>query len=154
MDRFKSMSPDDQRQFIARMVDRGQDTSAFEKVMDQSAVAKKPAAAPAETFVYKPRYGGAQNNETIDSLFAPVPAVDTAGRIWTFGDHQLKAVNVRLGITDGTFTELISGDLKDGSDVVTGVSGLGSTRTTAAGGGGNPLMPQPQRGFGGPGRGR
>ncbi|HZT76541.1 MAG TPA: efflux RND transporter periplasmic adaptor subunit [Vicinamibacterales bacterium] len=159
MDRFKGMSPDEQRQFIARMVDRGQDATAFEKLMDQSAP-KKPAAAPAGTpaFVYKPRYGGEQNNATIDSLFAPVPTVDTAGRVWTFGDHQLKAANVRLGITDGTFTELISGDLTDGAEVVTGVSGLGSTRTTAAGGGGNPLMPQ-QRGGGpgfggGPGRGR
>ena len=31
MDRFKSMTPDEQKQFIARMKDRGQDTSAFEK---------------------------------------------------------------------------------------------------------------------------
>ena len=149
IDRFKSMSGDEQRQFIARLVDRGQDTSAFEKLMDQSS---KPAPkVPAPAFVYKPRYGGAQNNETIDSLFAPVPDVDTAGRLWLFLDHQLKSVSVRLGITDGTYTELLSGDLKDGTDVVTGVTGLGSTRTTGAATGGNPLMPQ-QRG--GPGRGR
>src|SRR5579871_649028 len=36
LDRFKAMSADEQRQFIARMVDRGQDTSEFEKLMDQS----------------------------------------------------------------------------------------------------------------------
>src|ERR1700722_11386045 len=30
MERFKSMSPDEQKQFIARLKDRGQDTSAFE----------------------------------------------------------------------------------------------------------------------------
>jgi len=168
MERFKSMSADEQRQFIARMVDRGQDASTFEKLMDQSSAAKKPAAAAkkpaapaaaAPAFVYKPRYGGAQNNETIDSLFAPVPEVDTSGRVWLFADHQLKPATVRLGITDGTYTELIGGDLKDGTDVVTGVTGLGSTRAAASANGGNPLMPQ-QRGGpggfggGGPGRGR
>jgi hypothetical protein len=67
-------------------------------------------------------------------------------------DHQLKPVNVRLGITDGTYTELLSGELQESMEVVTGITGLGPTRTTAAAGSGNPLMP-PQRG-GGPGRGR
>ncbi len=152
LDRFKAMNPDAQRQFIARMVDRGQDTSAFEKLMDQSA-AKKPAKSPtAPAFIYKPRYGSAQNNETIDSLFAPVPTVDNGGRVWVYVDHQLKPVSVRVGITDGTFSELLSGEMKEGAEVVTNVTGLGGARTTAAATGGNPLMPQ-QRG-GGPGRGR
>ena len=38
MERFKSMSPDEQKQFIARMKERGQDTSAFE-----SRARRKPA---------------------------------------------------------------------------------------------------------------
>jgi ATPase subunit of ABC transporter with duplicated ATPase domains len=40
-------------------------------------------------------------------LFAPLPTVESRGRAWLFMDHQLKPVNLRLGITDGTNTELL-----------------------------------------------
>jgi HlyD family secretion protein len=150
MDRFKSMSPDDQKQFIARMKDRGQDTTAFEQLTSGKKGEVKPKAGP-PAFVYVPRYGS-QSAATIDSLFSATPTVDSPGRVWVFMDHQLKPVNLRLGITDGTYTELLSGELQDSMEVVTGITGLGPTRTTAAAGSGNPLMP-PQRG-GGPGRGR
>jgi hypothetical protein len=43
--------------------------------------------------------------QTIDALFAPLPTVESRGRAWLFVDHQLKSVNLRLGITDGTNTE-------------------------------------------------
>jgi hypothetical protein len=142
MDRFKTMSPDDQKQFIARMKDRGQDTSAFEKAA--------AAATPSLSTLLKPKNGTAAPAETIDALFAPLATVESRGRAWLFVDHQLKPVNVRLGITDGTNTELLSTELTQGTEVVTGVTGLGATRTTGATGTGNPLMPQ----RGGPGRGR
>jgi hypothetical protein len=149
MDRFKTMSPDEQKQFIARMKDRGQDTSAFE-----SASAKP--AAPA----LRPKYGTAAPAQTIDALFAPLPVVETPGRAWVFMSHELKPVNLRLGISDGTNTELLSTEMQQGMEVVTGVTGLGTTRTLPGQGGtGNPLMPSggrgPGGGFGGPGgRGR
>ena len=58
----------------------------------------------------------AQTGETIDALFAPLPVVETRGRVWLYtskeaGGKELKAVNLRLGITDGTVTELLSGEL-------------------------------------------
>jgi len=149
MDRFKTMSPDEQKQFIARMKDRGQDTSAFE-----SAGAKP--AAPA----LRPKYGTPAPAQTIDALFAPLPVVETPGRAWVFMSHELKPVNLRLGISDGTNTELVSTEMQQGMEVVTGVTGLGTTRTLPGQGGtGNPLMPGggrgPGGGFGGPGgRGR
>jgi HlyD family secretion protein len=144
MERFKGMSPDDQKAFIARMKDRGQDTSAFEKEL--SASDKSPAKGKGAPT--------AQSAQTIDALFAPLPSVESRGRAWLFMDHQLKPVNLRLGITDGTNTELLSGELQQNMEVVTGVTGLTPTRTTATGAGsGNPLMPA---GRGGPpgGRGR
>jgi hypothetical protein len=100
-----------------------------------------------------------QQAQTIDALFAPLPPVESRGRAWLFVDHQLKQVNLRLGITDGTFTELLSGELQEGMDVVTAVTGLGATRALPGqGGNGNPLMPGGGRGGpggfgGGPGRG-
>jgi HlyD family secretion protein len=45
-----------------------------------------------------------------------------AGRVWVPSvDGQPKAVPVRLGLTDGTSTELISGDLQEGAEVIIGV---------------------------------
>ena len=65
-----------------------------------------------------------------------------------------------LGITDGTYTELVGGDLQEESEVVTGITGVGSSRTTAAAAAGNPLLGQQQNqrgggpgGFGGGGGG-
>jgi HlyD family secretion protein len=148
MERFKRMSPDNQKQFIARMKSRGVDVGAFEKQM-------KPAA-PVSTAL-KPKYGGPQSAQTIDALFAPLPTVESRGRAWLFMDRQLKPVNVRLGISDGTNTELLSTELQPNMEIVIGVTGLGSTRTLPGAGTGNPLMPGGGRGpggFGGTGRGR
>ena len=156
MERFKGMSPDEQQQFIARMKDRGQDTTLFEKDIAPAAkgrgAAKPGAAKPA----------AAATAQTIDALFAPLPGVESRGRAWLFmtAERVLKPVNLRLGISDGTNTELLSGELQQNQEVVTGVTGLGATRTAPGGAGaGNPLMPGggrgPGGGFGGPGgRGR
>ena len=44
-----------------------------------------------------------------------------SGRIWIIGeDGKAKAIEVRLGLTDGSMTELISGDIKDGQEVIVG----------------------------------
>jgi hypothetical protein len=147
MDRFKTMTPDEQKQFITRMKGRGQDTSAFDKL-----AAAKPA--PSAAAALKPKYGAPQSAQTIDALFAPLPVVESRGRAWVFMDHQLKPVNMRLGITDGTNTELLSSELQQGQEVVTGVTGVGATRTIGGNSGtGNPLMPQ-RGGPPGGGRGR
>ncbi|HEY2150129.1 MAG TPA: efflux RND transporter periplasmic adaptor subunit [Vicinamibacterales bacterium] len=162
LERFKGMSPDEQKQFVARMKERGQDTTEFEKLLPKAPAKSAAAAKNAgdSKFQFVPKYGAAQSGQTIDALFAPVATPDTRGRAWIFVDHQLKAVNIRLGITDGTYTELIGGDVQPPMEVVTGVTGLGSTRTTA-GAAGNPLMPNQRGGPGGipggggaPGRGR
>ena len=77
LERFKAMSPDEQKQFIARMKERGQDTSAFEKEL--------PAAAPRRPPRAKPKTAP-QSAQTIDALFAPLPPVESRGRAgcsWT-----------------------------------------------------------------------
>lgn len=55
---------------------------------------------------------------------------------------ELKRVNLRLGITDGTQTELIDGELQPGQEVVTGVIVGNVRQTPQAAGQGNPLLPQ------------
>jgi HlyD family secretion protein len=140
MDRFKGMSPDEQDQFIARMKDRGGDTSAFEAA--RAPKAKRPGAAPSM----------ATQATTIDALFAPLPVVETRGRAWLYVDNQLKMVTLRLGISDGTYTEVLSTELPETAEVVTSVTGVGTTRALPAQNSGNPLMPGRGPGGGG-GRG-
>jgi hypothetical protein len=169
-ERFQGMTPADKEQFIARMKSRGQDTSAFDgssAVGPGQATARvgdagKGAAgktAPSGASAMRQKYGAPASAQTIDALFAPLPTVETRGRAWLFMGHELKPVNLRLGISDGTNTELLSGELQPNQEVVTGVTGLGTTRTQSGQtGSGNPLMPGgrgPGGGFGGQGgRGR
>jgi HlyD family secretion protein len=45
----------------------------------------------------------------------------TSGRVWIVGpDDKPVAVGVRTGLTDGTYSELVSGDLKEGAQLITG----------------------------------
>jgi HlyD family secretion protein len=87
---------------------------------------------------------------TVDSLFGPLPTVETRGTVWLYVNKQLKPVRLRLGTSDGTNTEVLDGDaLPAGAEVVTGVSLAAAAQPAAATGGAqNPLM-GPQRG--GPG---
>jgi len=89
---------------------------------------------------------------TIDSLFGALPAVETRGAAWVYENKQLKQIRLRLGVSDGTNTEIIDAtpEIKEGSEVVTNV--IIDTGTTTPGGNNanNPLM-GPQRGRGGPG---
>ena len=48
------------------------------------------------------------------------------GRVWIAGtdtEKKPKAIEVRLGLTDGTMTEVLSGDLKEGQEVLVGTIG-------------------------------
>ena len=141
LERFKTMSPEEQQQFLARMKERGGDTSAFETARPRTGTPAKTAAAPAAS--------------TIDALFAPLPVVESRGRAWLYVDKVLKPVTLRLGITDGANTEVISDDVQEGTEVVTGVTGVGPTRNTPTPTGtGNPFTPGGGRGGpGGGGRG-
>jgi hypothetical protein len=96
------------------------------------------------------------NATTIDSLFGPLPVVETRGGAWLWENKQLKQVRLRLGATDGTNIEIIESTpaVHEGAEVVTNVV-TEQTGTTGAPGnnpGNNPLL-GPQRGRGGPGGG-
>ena len=46
------------------------------------------------------------------------------GRVWVIGpDGELRAVALRLGLTDGTATEVRGGEIKEGQEVVVGFAG-------------------------------
>jgi HlyD family secretion protein len=48
----------------------------------------------------------------------------TGGRVWVVAhDGKPKAVPVRLGLTDGTSTEVVSGEVQEGTEVIIGIAG-------------------------------
>jgi HlyD family secretion protein len=91
---------------------------------------------------------------TIDSLFGPLPSVETRGQVWLYENKQLKQVRMRLGVSDGTNVEIIDAnpEVKEGSEVVTNVIIETATTTPGQNNANNPLL-GPQRGRGGPGGG-
>jgi hypothetical protein len=71
--------------------------------------------------------------------------------VWVYIEGvELTAAQLRLGTTDGAFTELLSGSVEVGAELVTGVI-TGNEGLSQSGGGpaANPFMP-----FGGGFRGR
>ena len=52
-----------------------------------------------------------------------------SGRVWILDDDgKPKSIDVRLGLTDGSMTEIVSGDVKEGSEVIVGQQTVNSTK--------------------------
>jgi HlyD family secretion protein len=57
----------------------------------------------------------------------------TRGTVWVVdGTRAPKPVNVRLGISDGTYTELLGSELKEGDEVIIGGGGAARAETKSA----------------------
>lgn len=51
-----------------------------------------------------------------------------SGRVWVPAeDGTQKPIPIRLGLTDGTFTEVVAGDVQEGTQVIVGVATAGAT---------------------------
>lgn len=93
--------------------------------------------------------------KTIDELLPPVVRRETPNqRVWIFVNNQLKPISgLRTGVSDGQFTEMVTGELKEGDKVVTNFilpKAAGTVATPQQQG--NPFQQQGGRGGGG-GRG-
>ena len=69
----------------------------------------------------------------------PDTHVERPGRAWLYADKQLKAINFRTGITDGTNTEITQGELQAGNELVTGIV-LPNANRNAGAAAGNPFQ--------------
>ena len=146
-ERMQSMSPEEREAFVQRMRERGIDPAT----MGQGGAGRGPAAAaagpgvgPAATRTGQGAASSAPraSAQTIDQLFGPLPTTEAPGRVWLFVNQQLKPVRLRVGISDGTYTELLTGEVQAGQEVVTSVV---TPAQAAAAATRSPLMP------GGPG---
>jgi HlyD family secretion protein len=122
-----------------------------------SSAAGSPTAAAGEGH----RRGGrgpktSEGAATDPALPATPPVAPTTGgpakgslarQVYVLRPGRLEAVPVQTGITDGSFTEILGGALKEGEPVVTETTGLGTETPKSQGG--SPLGPQPAPGGGG-----
>ncbi len=54
-----------------------------------------------------------------------------SGRLWIVGgDGKPQAVELRLGLTDGSMTEIVSGDIKEAQEVITGQQAAAAPKAT------------------------
>lgn len=152
---FENMSAEEREQMFQRMRERGFDPSTVGGGNfgghggDNPNAAGAAGAAPARERRAAPARAEASTSArkegatTIDALFAPLPRTESVGRAWLYVDKQLRPIRLRLGISDGQNTELIEGDVKDGTEVVTNVTTGAETRPAATG---NFPFGQPGRG--------
>ena len=172
--RMQNLSPEEREATLARMRARGFDPNGQGgpavgaergagpgrggQAASNGAVAPVPGQRAGAVPAGAAQNAAASGPSTIDALFAPLPRTQTGGRAWLQEDGKLQQVRLRLGITDGQYTELIDGDVKEGAEVVTNVVIAGQTTrpaATAFPGFGAPGGRQgfPAGGFGGPGGG-
>jgi multidrug efflux pump subunit AcrA (membrane-fusion protein) len=152
-ERLAAMAPEERAQFEARMRERGMDPNnpggggrgGFGPGGQNAPGAMGQRGEAGSSPMGRPSSPSALNRpgaQTIDQLFGPLPVTESSGRVWVEANGQLKSVRVRLGITDGTYTELLSGELQPGQELVTAVV---TPAQAAAAATRSPLMP------GGPG---
>ena len=93
--------------------------------------------------------GGQSTNARPTATSGSVAAPASQGTLWSYEDERLRQVPVRTGATDGAFTEIVDGDVQEGTRLAMMVTLPGATSTTTApASSGNPLMgPQGPRRF-------
>jgi len=143
-ERLQNMTAEERAQMMQRLRERGIDPAQLGiggGPEGARGAAQRPNAGPSV---------GTQQAQTIDQLFGPLQVTQAPGRAWRHIGSELKMTRLRLGITDGTYTELLEETLKVGDEVVTSVdTGLPVAQTPA---GRSPLMPTGRPGgMGGPG---
>jgi len=68
-----------------------------------------------------------------DTLAAEAGPTGQPGRVWVLDDQgRPRPVPVRLGLSDGTWTEVLAGDLREGQDVIVGTLGGAPPRPSPA----------------------
>jgi HlyD family secretion protein len=66
---------------------------------------------------------------------AQAPAQAGGGRVWVLQEGAPAPIDVRLGLTDGSSTEIVYGPLAEGAEVIVGDNRGGATATPDTGGG-------------------
>ncbi len=104
MERVQQMSPEERQEFFARMRERrGAAAGGPGGRGPGGGGPRRRANARADAAVPAVERGAS----TIDALFAPIEVEETTGRVWVMNEGRLSSLRVRLGVTDGTASELL-----------------------------------------------
>ena len=89
-------------------------TANVKIVVEQKALALK---IPNAALRFRP--AGVEADSAVGGSQSPQGGV--AGRVWVLGaDGKPRPIAIQIGISDGTFVEVLSGDLKEGEEVIVG----------------------------------
>ena len=94
------------------------------------------------------------NATTIDALFAPLPATESRGMVWQYdANRHLQLLRLRLGATDGSYTEVLNdADVPADAAVVTAMrTGLEASAAPSPAPNSSPLLGGQRGGPGGRG---
>ena len=145
-ERFAQMTPEEREQFEARRAAGGGGRGGGGGA-GRPRDAQRAANASSGPNVPTVERGAT----TIDALFGPLPVTETTGRVWVFEDGRLQEVDVRLGVTDGSASELLAGagpgsGLEAGTTLITNVTTPDNGPAPPSANRGSPLLPQFGRG--------
>jgi len=102
-ERLAQMTPEEREQFEARRAARGGGGGGFGGRAGSASGARRASNASSGPNVPAVERGAT----TIDALFGALPEIETTGQVWVMEGGRLEQVSVRLGVTDGTATELL-----------------------------------------------
>lgn len=100
--------------------------------VDNSHLLLKPGMTANVTFVVESKKGVVKIPNAALRFKMPDSPPSKQQGVWVIRDGKPVRVNVRTGISDGEWTELIEGDIKEGEEVITdiGTQKKGTTQTT------------------------
>ena len=153
-ERIQQMSPEEREQFFARMREGrgrpggpgpGRGPGGSGRPGGGPRAARPPAVASAADTVPAFERGAT----TIDALFSPLEVAERNASVWLLEEAgQLRSIDIRLGVTDGSASELVA-VLDDGVSLADGALLVTNVSTPESGGGppsgtgsSSPLMPQ------------
>ena len=108
MERMQQMSPEERQEFFARMRER-RAAGGGAGPGGPGGAGRGPGAARRRANLQQGSNVPAveRGASTIDALFAPIEVEETSGRVWVMNGGRLSSLRVRLGVTDGTASELL-----------------------------------------------
>ena len=135
-ERFQNMSPEEReemrRQFGGRDGNRSGRSGPGGAPSRRAATDQEPTVPATE-----------RGASTIDALFGPLPPTVSTARVWLYDGQRISPADIRLGITDGSYSELLRGEIEAGTQLVTGITTPGDGQPRASSGApSSPLIPQ------------
>ena len=135
-ERIQNLSPEEREEMRRQFAGRGGNRSG--RGGPGSAPRRRAATNPEPTVPATER--GAT---TIDALFGPLPPTVSTARVWLYDGQRITPADIRLGITDGSYSELLRGEIEAGTQLVTGITTPNDGQPRASGGApSSPLIPQ------------